>query len=71
MKRYIIWSTRRQLDLDDPFLKRWYIEKVLTHGRTEDVADLDWGEVKTLLPRLRLPERVRRLWENYFASEKR
>lgn len=40
-KRYIVWSTE-EVDLDDPFQKTWYIKQVLTHGRTEDIAALDW-----------------------------
>ena len=37
-----------------------------THGRAEDIAELDWEEIKQLLPELNLPKEVRRLWEDYF-----
>jgi hypothetical protein len=40
----------------------------LTHGRAEDIAELDWGEIKKLLPELDLPKEVRNLWENYFNA---
>jgi hypothetical protein len=41
---------------------------VLIHGRAEDVAQLDWEEVRRLLPELDLPTEVRRLWEDYFYA---
>lgn len=66
--RYIVWS-KRELDLSDPWQRRWYIQQVLAHGRAEDVARLDWEEVRRLLPKLRLPQEVRRLWESYFHAK--
>ncbi len=66
-KRYIVWS-KDEIDLNDPFQRKWYIKQVLTYGRTEDIVALDWDEVKRLLPELDLPLHVRRLWENYFNA---
>ncbi len=65
--RHIVWSTR-ELAPSDPWLRKWYIQQVLVHGRAEDVDQLDWEEVRRLLPELHLPDDVRRLWEGYFAS---
>ncbi|MEW5806042.1 MAG: hypothetical protein AB1756_01615 [Acidobacteriota bacterium] len=70
-KRYIVWSTNKEIDLNDPWQRKWYIGEVLSKGRAEDIAELDWEEVKTLLPVLQLPERVRKFWEFYFESTKR
>ncbi|MDI6809835.1 MAG: hypothetical protein QME66_12825 [Candidatus Eisenbacteria bacterium] len=67
-KRYIVWS-KNELDLRDPFQKKWYIKQVLTHGRAEDVARLDWQEIRAMLPELGLPTHIRRLWEGYFAAQ--
>ncbi len=67
MKRYIIWS-KRTVDLTDPWQRQWWIQQVLLHGRAEDVAALDWEEVRQVLPLLELPPSVRRLWEEYFAQ---
>lgn len=64
-KRYIVWS-KDEIDLNDPWQRKWYIQQVLTHGRAEDIAELDWNEIKQLLPELNLPKEVRRLWEDYF-----
>ena len=67
-KRYIVWSTNKEIDLDDPWQRKWYIQQVLTHGRAEDIAELDWEEVRRILPELQLPEGVKNLWENYFNA---
>ncbi|MCD5408548.1 hypothetical protein LR090_04915 [Candidatus Bipolaricaulota bacterium] len=69
MPKYIVWS-KGELDLSDPWQRRWYIQQVLIHGRAEDVAALDWEEVRRLLPELTLPKDVRRLWESYFDSRR-
>jgi hypothetical protein len=66
VERYIVWS-KEKLDLSDPWQRRWFIKQVLLHGRAEDVAALDWEEVRQLLPQLDLPSEVQRLWEGYFA----
>ena len=66
-KRYIVWSTK-EIDPTSPFQRKWYVQQILTHGRAEDVAELDWDEVRELLPDLRLPTDVKRLWETYFAQ---
>ena len=67
-KRYIVWS-KSDIDLDDPFQKKWYIRQTLTNGRAEDVASIDWDEIKKYLPELNLPENIRRLWESYFNAQ--
>jgi hypothetical protein len=70
-KRYIIWSTNKEINLNDPAQRKWYIEEVLTNGRAEDIAKLNWDEIKRLLPSLKLPERVFRLWKDYFEHAER
>lgn len=68
-KRYIVWSTK-ELNLDDPFQGNWYIRQVLTHGRAEDVAALDWDELEESLPQLDLPEEIAALRStSMFASK--
>ncbi len=67
LKRYIVWSTDKDIDLNTPRQRRWYIEQVLSHGLTEDIASLDWDEIKILLPELKLPEEISRLWRHYFT----
>jgi hypothetical protein len=67
-KRYIVWS-KSEIDLKDPFQRLWYFQQVLTKGRATDVADLDWEEIKSVLPRLSLPTPIRQLWEDYFAAQ--
>jgi hypothetical protein len=67
-QRYIVWSTDKEINLDDPFQRKWYIQQVLIYGSTEDIMELDWEEVMKLLPELRFPETIKVLWEEYFAS---
>lgn len=67
-KRYIMWSSNKELDLNDKDQRKVYIEEVLTHGKDEDISSLDWDEIRHLLPQLNIPQRIRSLWENYFAS---
>jgi hypothetical protein len=64
---YIVWSTD-QIDLSDPFQRRWYIQQVLTHGRMEDIRMLDLDEVEAVLDELILPENVRSLWQVFLES---
>ena len=61
---YIVWSTD-QIDLSDPFQRRWYIQQVLTHGRAEDLRTLKLEEIAAELNKIILPEGVRSLWERF------
>ena len=66
-KRYIVWSTD-EIDLDDPFQRKWYIQQVMIHGRSEDIKKLNLREVRELLPELNLPSELHSLWERYFEK---
>lgn len=66
-KRYIVWS-KKEVDLSDPWQRKWYISQVLAHGRAEDIAGLDWEEVRSILKEIIIPSPVRRLWEDYFGA---
>ena len=63
-RRHIVWSTDR-LDLADPFQRKWYIRKVIEHGRAEDVAGLDLDEVARLLDELHLRPDLWSLWARF------
>ncbi len=68
-KRHIVWS-KKEIDLNDNFQKRWYMQQVLTYGRTEDIQELNWKEIKENLHYITLPKEVKKLWENYFNAER-
>jgi len=68
-KRYIVWS-KKEIDLEDRWQRKWYIRQVITHGRAEDVSLLDWEEIKQLIGELNLPVEIKRLWENYFNAQR-
>ena len=67
-KRYIVWS-KNDIDLNDPFQKKWYLRQVLTNGRAEDIAAINWDEVKQHLPELNLPTNIHNLWNSYFNAQ--
>ena len=69
MKRmgHIVWyADLDKLDLKDPWLKKWWFQQVLTHGRFEDIKHLDFNEIKKIFPSLRLAHKIKSLWEDYF-----
>ena len=68
-KRYIVWS-KNEIDLADPWQRKWYIQQVLTYGRAEDVAQINWDEVSSFISELRLPQEVKGLWEDYFDAKR-
>jgi hypothetical protein len=45
--------------------RRWYIARVLSQGRMEDVRSLGLPTISAYLPHLVLPDRIRRFWEWY------
>ena len=65
--RHIVWS-KDQVDLSDPFQRRWYLRQVLMHGRAENIRQLDLAEVERELPGLHLPDHLARLWARFFDS---
>jgi len=65
--RHIVWSTN-QVDLSDPFQRRWYLRQVLTHGRAEDIRSLDLEEIRRELDELDLPPEVYSLWKSFLIS---
>jgi len=67
---YIVWyADIDKLDLKDPWVKKWWIQQVLIHGRLEDIIKLDFGEVKKTLPYLQLDYKIKSLWEDYFKAK--
>jgi len=66
---YIVWSTD-QVDLSDPFQRRWYIQQVLTHGRAEDIRALNLADIAALLDEMILPEDVRSLWQDFLETRR-
>ena len=61
---HIVWSTD-EIDMSDPFQRRWYLRQVLTHGRSEDIRSLDLAEIDRDLENLDLPPDVYSLWKSF------
>ena len=67
---YIVWyADLNKLDLSDPWVKKWWIQQVLTHGRLEDIKKLDFDEVRKILSSLHLDSKIKSLWEDYFRHQ--
>jgi hypothetical protein len=64
---YIVWSTD-QLDLSDPFQRRWYLKQVLTHGRAGDIRSLDMEEIRREIDELDLPPEIYSLWKFFLVT---
>jgi len=47
--------------------RRWYIARVLTRGRMEDIRGLGLHTIRAYLPDLVLPAGIRRFWEWYLS----
>ncbi|MEM3553592.1 MAG: hypothetical protein QW658_01380 [Candidatus Bathyarchaeia archaeon] len=45
--------------------RRWYIGRVLTRGRAEDIRAIGLNIIAAYLPELTLPPEIRRFWEWY------
>lgn len=65
--RHLVWSTD-EIDLDDPFQRRWFIQQVLTHGTAQDVRQLDLDEVAREINHLHLPPDVENLWRMFLET---
>jgi hypothetical protein len=48
--------------------RHWYIARVLTRGRSEDLRAVGLRTIYTYLPQLTLPAEIRRFWEWYFSQ---
>jgi hypothetical protein len=49
----------------DEAFRQWYVARVLTRGRMEDIRSLGLRTIYVYLPHLILPERIRRFWQWY------
>jgi len=67
LPRHIVWSTD-ELDLRDPFQKRWLLRQTLMYGITQDIRALDYKEIKKQLADLDLPKDIDSLWRRYLES---
>ena len=63
--RHIVWS-KDELDLSDPFQKRWYLKQVLLHGRSEDVRTLNLADIAAVVDELPAP--LRKLWQDVLTQ---
>lgn len=65
--RHLAWSVA-EIDITDPFQRRWLLQQVLTHGTNEDIRRLDVNEVAQQIDELDLPADIERLWRAFLHS---
>ena len=65
--RHLVWSTD-EVDMTDPFQRRWLLKQILTHGTAMDIRQLDLDEVRQEIDYLNLPGDIDRLWRNFLRS---
>ena len=71
VKRYIVWSANpEKLNLSDSWTKKWWLKQILTHGRKEDIKELNLKEVEVYMKKLDLPSDFASLWRDYFTWRK-
>ena len=62
----LVWDYELPDDgYQDEAFRRWYVARVLTRGRMEDIRDHGLDTIHAYLPDLVLPTRIRRFWEWY------
>ena len=62
--RYMVWSTD-QIEMKDPFQRRWLLRQTLLHGRAEDIRRVDFDEIARELDHLQLLPEIDHLWRTY------
>ncbi len=67
--RHIVWSTD-QIDLDDPFQRKWYMRQILLRGRAEDLSNLNLDELPRWLDEFNLPPELSDLWKMFLEARR-
>ena len=64
----LVWDYEMPpMDRQDEAFRRWYIARVLTRGRSEDLKAIGLATIHRYLPVLVLPAKIRRFWEWYLG----
>jgi hypothetical protein len=65
--RHLVWSTD-EIDMADPFQRRWLLQQTLIHGTAIDICHLDLDEVRLQIDQLQLPADIERLWRTFLKT---
>jgi hypothetical protein len=63
----LVWDYDLPAEEQSEAFRRWYIARVLTRGRAEDIRAIGLRTIYAYLPHLVLPARIARFWEWYFG----
>jgi len=66
INKSLIWDYDFKGRTDTPEFKKWYIARVLSCGRMEDVRQIGLTVIKDYFPQLNLSLRIKKFWEWYF-----
>ena len=66
VNKSLIWDYDFKERYDTLEFKKWYIARVLSCGRMEDVRKIGLKVIKDFFPQLNLPLRIKKFWEWYF-----
>ena len=66
--RHLVWSTA-EIDIADPFQRRWLLQQTLIHGTADDIRCLDLVEVAKQIDHLQLPAEIKRLWHSFLNNQ--
>lgn len=61
----LVWDYQIPSEQSEAF-RRWYIARVLSRGRTEDLKAIGFSTIYAYLSTLDLPAEIRSFWEWYF-----
>lgn len=64
---HLVWSTA-EIDVADPFQRRWLLQQTLIHGTADDIRRLDLDEVAQQIDYLQLPVNIERLWRTFLKA---
>ncbi|MFH1636529.1 MAG: hypothetical protein ABIG63_21315, partial [Chloroflexota bacterium] len=67
--RHIVWCTD-EIDLNDPFQRKWYMRQVLLRGRAEDLSNLNLDELALWLDEFNLPPELSDLWKGFLEARR-
>lgn len=69
---HICWfaDAKKYYRSKDPYIRRFWIQMILTRGKSKDIKEIKDEEIKENLNALFLPKEVRLLWERYFEHKK-
>ena len=68
VNKSLIWDYDLKGRYDTPEFEKWYIARILSCGRMEDLRQIGINVIKEHFPQLNLPLRIKKFWEDFLAG---